>query len=481
MKWEKWINNERKSYNIYFSNKVDLKYKYFSNKRDVMKIWHQARLKVIPTFDHLFKINCCGNKFCPFDNNVETNIHMLVECKEYNKIITVKINKITSQEKIKELLDENNDDKFKERIAIDILKVLKHRNKEIHKLENDNKSLIIYEGNRDYEQGEEDSKYDSKETRISKFKQKNKNFVECKENLSTALVPFIHSGTINSRLRLKRPRLIINIENNNVLKRRRIVELYISTIICCNKKIIDNKKYISKAKRIERFRKRGNMDRKKDLSKALVPYTWNKNYQEKTHRIKRQRVVIDIVNLIKLKKTKIETQNVVTLAVWKGKFGTNKIREDPKYMSKHKKIEFFRNRHRLTKEIKEDLSKAIVKYVHNKGRDNNRTRRIKRIYSSVDIGIFINFKKRRVEEYFVKTLVIYKGNKLNTKNNANSVRMKIIREFKKRRSLRDNPPEDLSKALVPYKFKRKLLFNKAKKRKRRKNTPLVIKKKLHKT
>ena len=44
-----WINlilKERKDYKQYFSKKVDLKYKYFSQKRNVMKVWHQARLKL---------------------------------------------------------------------------------------------------------------------------------------------------------------------------------------------------------------------------------------------------------------------------------------------------------------------------------------------------------------------------------------------------------------------------------------------------
>merc|ERR1711991_739508 len=181
------------------------------------------------------------------------------------------------------------------------------------------------------------------------------------------------------------------------------------TIICYNKKIIDDSKYISRAERIKNFRKREkiNMDRDEDLSRALVPYIWKKNDKNNSNRIKRPRVVLKVLNLSIQKKTNVETQNKVFIIVWKENGCINKIREDPKYISKQKKIEIFRNRNRLIKEIKENLSKAMVKYIHKRGRDYNKTARIKRTYSRIDMDIFINFKKRRVEKYSVKTVVIY--------------------------------------------------------------------------
>lgn len=39
---------------IYGSESVEIKYNFFADNRTMMKVWHQARLKVIHTAGHLY-------------------------------------------------------------------------------------------------------------------------------------------------------------------------------------------------------------------------------------------------------------------------------------------------------------------------------------------------------------------------------------------------------------------------------------------
>merc|ERR1711991_473912 len=73
--WREKIKFERSKSKIYYAKDVELKYKFFSESRTIMKVWHQARLKVIPTADHLYKIKCSEERFCKFDCSIETNDH----------------------------------------------------------------------------------------------------------------------------------------------------------------------------------------------------------------------------------------------------------------------------------------------------------------------------------------------------------------------------------------------------------------------
>ena len=55
-------------------------------KRTIQKIWHQARLNVIPTNKFLYNIKCSATFKCKFDNQCETNEHFLIECKGYEEL-----------------------------------------------------------------------------------------------------------------------------------------------------------------------------------------------------------------------------------------------------------------------------------------------------------------------------------------------------------------------------------------------------------
>ena len=132
--WRDLVEKERKDNKVYFSERINLKYKYFSQNRTVMKIWHQARLKVLPTSDHLYKINCSEKRYCVFDNSVETNMHMLVECKGYRNKLIEKNKNLSSQDKIKALLNEGMDNEKKEKVTLDLIEKLKQRCEEMKKM-----------------------------------------------------------------------------------------------------------------------------------------------------------------------------------------------------------------------------------------------------------------------------------------------------------------------------------------------------------
>ena len=142
--WREVIRRERNNEKTYFAQDVELKYKFFSESRAIMKVWHQARLKVIPTAEHLYKIKCSEERFCKFDCSIETNEHFLIHCKEYSDIEAEVTGDVTKDSKVVELLSDNNDNKAKRKIALTILKKLKRRKKEVKNLMNKNKALVLY-------------------------------------------------------------------------------------------------------------------------------------------------------------------------------------------------------------------------------------------------------------------------------------------------------------------------------------------------
>merc|ERR1711991_1107558 len=84
--WKLLVQQRRKVGGIFHDSDFSTKYKVFSKKREIQKIWHQSRLNVVPTNDFLFRIKCSGTSRCKFDNNKETNKHFLLECKGYKRI-----------------------------------------------------------------------------------------------------------------------------------------------------------------------------------------------------------------------------------------------------------------------------------------------------------------------------------------------------------------------------------------------------------
>ena len=170
-----------------------------------MKMWHQARLKVIPTAEHLYKINCSDNKYCVFDNSVETNEHLLTECKAYELLPQENIKGMNSGEKVRELLKETNEKSKKRKIVQIILRKLKIRKTEIQSRKEKTKDIVpvskVFISD----------KYATREDRIKKFNEKRKIALNT-EDLSKALVPYIFKKVNLFKKAKKRKRKKSNLE-----------------------------------------------------------------------------------------------------------------------------------------------------------------------------------------------------------------------------------------------------------------------------
>jgi hypothetical protein len=83
--WKVLVERRRKKESIFHRGKYILKYKVFTRKRSIARIWHQARLNVIPTQAFLFKLKCAKDNKCKFDNEEETNSHFLLKCAGYKR------------------------------------------------------------------------------------------------------------------------------------------------------------------------------------------------------------------------------------------------------------------------------------------------------------------------------------------------------------------------------------------------------------
>ena len=186
--WSDYIKRQRKKNKTYYAESVKIKYRFFSDNRMEIKMWHQARLKVIPTAEHLYKINCSDNKYCIFDNNVETNEHLLTECKAYEILPQENIKGTNSGERVKELLKETNEKSKKRKIVQIILKKLKIRKTEMQNREKKTKDIVTYS------KVINSNKYSTREDRIKRFKEKRK-IVSSTEDVTKALVPYVFKKT----------------------------------------------------------------------------------------------------------------------------------------------------------------------------------------------------------------------------------------------------------------------------------------------
>ena len=65
--WERNIRNLRKPDKFYHKIDICKQYEQFCPERDTQKIWHQARLNVIPNKQFSHKIKCENTKICIFD------------------------------------------------------------------------------------------------------------------------------------------------------------------------------------------------------------------------------------------------------------------------------------------------------------------------------------------------------------------------------------------------------------------------------
>jgi hypothetical protein len=85
--WKAHIIQERKP-NKQYNNGFRFRYKYQSShmKRAKARLWHQARLDVIPTQHFLYRIKEAQSETCIFDGEVETNKHLVLKCMGYRPI-----------------------------------------------------------------------------------------------------------------------------------------------------------------------------------------------------------------------------------------------------------------------------------------------------------------------------------------------------------------------------------------------------------
>ena len=123
--WKILVQQKRKEGGIFHDSEFSTKYKVFSKKREIQRIWHQSRLNVIPTNDFLFRIKCSGTNRCRFDNNKETNKHFLLECKGYKRIqdtLKIEMKEEDDHKALKVLLNEDRPPPQKRKISVEILK-----------------------------------------------------------------------------------------------------------------------------------------------------------------------------------------------------------------------------------------------------------------------------------------------------------------------------------------------------------------------
>jgi hypothetical protein len=85
-KWRLRIRRERKVDRTYHEPKYNIKYEMFQEDEKRTRLWHQARLNILPTNHFLYKIKCTASKKCVYDDETETNHHFLLKCKGYRSI-----------------------------------------------------------------------------------------------------------------------------------------------------------------------------------------------------------------------------------------------------------------------------------------------------------------------------------------------------------------------------------------------------------
>ena len=148
----------------------------------------------------------------------------MVDCKGYKNNKTVKNNMLSSQDRVKALLNENLDNETKEMITLDLIRKLKQRCKEIKNIERNNKTLVVFDEVKEIKEIYR-AKYDTREMRIHKFRNRNNDLKEYREDLSKALVPYrtLKPAFIQraNTLAIKRVRNTINLMHIN--KRKKIM------------------------------------------------------------------------------------------------------------------------------------------------------------------------------------------------------------------------------------------------------------------
>ena len=208
-------------------------------------------------------------------------------------------------------------------------------------------------------------------------------------------------------------------------------------------------KYRGKDQRIRELRKRQQTMNKEELSKALVPYRINRvNNNKENNNVKRK---ITSGNTKKAKKRKIigniiNYNDKIILVLYDSK---KMVRQENKYKGKNQRINEFRKRqHKLNKE---DLSKALVQYRFNRVNGTKENNNGKRKKTSDNI---MKAKKRKITRNTInnKDLVLFDSKKTVCQVNKYRGKDQRIKEFRKRQQTMNK--EDLTKALVPYRFNR---------------------------
>ena len=112
-------------------------------------------------------------------------------------------------------------------------------------MENNSKALVIFKKNENDKSIDYNTcKYDTKETRIKKFKSRKKNLITEKEDLSKALVPY------KKLKRRKRPRMNISL-NTNYVKKNKIFGNELNTFRIFKEKVEINEKIVAEIQKIK--------------------------------------------------------------------------------------------------------------------------------------------------------------------------------------------------------------------------------------
>ena len=126
--WKIEVKQERKRDGSYNRAKYSVKYNSFTKRRALQKIWHQARLRSLPTNDYLYRIKCSDTYKCRYDNERETIDHLLLECVGYKQERgNLLYRKNEGNDNLKVILDEDRPPPIKRKICTNILKIFKRR------------------------------------------------------------------------------------------------------------------------------------------------------------------------------------------------------------------------------------------------------------------------------------------------------------------------------------------------------------------
>ena len=127
LEWTRIIEESRDKIKKYNKIKITDTYKMFCKSRKLTKVWHQARLDVLPLNNFLKRIRKHNTGLCTYDKEVEDKEHLIKKCKLQDKI-WVNLNK-QRQANYTSLLYLDRPPDFKRLVSVNLIKGLGKRRK----------------------------------------------------------------------------------------------------------------------------------------------------------------------------------------------------------------------------------------------------------------------------------------------------------------------------------------------------------------